>query len=59
MLAARWYPAGPLTLHSCLKIAADTVFRRRYDDAPVSNLYLFGRKEDLCWQGGGHSTGFL
>lgn len=50
MLAARWYPADPLTLRSSLRIAADTVLRRPYDEAPVSNLYLFGRKEDLAFE---------
>jgi hypothetical protein len=50
MLAARWYPADPLTLRSCLEIAAATVFRRPDDKAPVSNLYLFGRKEDLAFE---------
>src|SRR5579884_4286934 len=50
MLAAKWYPADPLTLRSCLMIARDTVIKRPYDDAPVSNLYLFGRKQDLAFQ---------
>src|SRR5713101_4977487 len=50
MLAAKWYPADPLTLRSCLKIATATVLKRTYDDAPVSNLYLFGRKEDLAFE---------
>ena len=50
MLAADWHPANPLTLKSCLKIAADTVFDRAYVDAPVSNLYLWGRKEDLAFE---------
>lgn len=50
MLAAQWYPADPLTLRSCLEIADATVLRRPYDDAPVSNLYLFGRKEDLAFE---------
>ena len=50
MLAAHWYPADPLTLRSCLKIASATVLKRPYDDAPVSNLYLFGRKEDLAFE---------
>jgi hypothetical protein len=50
MLAAKWYPADPLTLRSCLMIAEDTVIKRPYDDAPVSNLYLFGRKQDLAFQ---------
>jgi hypothetical protein len=50
MLAAKWYPADPLTLRSCLEIAEATVLKRPYDDAPVSNLYLFGRKEDLAFE---------
>jgi hypothetical protein len=50
MLAAKWYPADPLTLRSCLEIADDTVLKHQYDDAPVSNLYLWGRKEDLAFE---------
>lgn len=50
MLAAGWYPADPLSLKSCLEIAEATVLKRPYDDAPVSNLYLFGRKEDLAFE---------
>ncbi len=50
MLAAKWYPADPLSLKSCLEIAEATVFKRAYDDAPVSSLYLFGRKEDLAFE---------
>ncbi len=50
MGAATWYPADPLGLRSDVKIAADTVLKRAYDDAPVSSLYLFGRKEDLAFE---------
>ncbi len=50
MLAAQWYPADRLTLRSCLAIATDTVLRRPYDDAPVSSLFLFGRKQDLAFE---------
>jgi hypothetical protein len=50
MLAARWYPADPLTLRSRLEIAGAAVFEHPYDDAPVSNLYLWGRKEDLAFE---------
>jgi hypothetical protein len=50
LLAARWYPADPLTLKSCLEIAEASVLKRSYRDAPVSNLYLFGRKEDLAFE---------
>jgi hypothetical protein len=50
MHAAGWYPADALGLKSDLKIAADTVLDRPYDEAPVSSLYLFGRKEDLAFE---------
>jgi hypothetical protein len=47
---AQWYAADRLGLRSDLKIATDTVFDRSYDDAPVSSLFLFGRKEDLAFE---------
>jgi hypothetical protein len=50
MVAAKWYPADPLTLRSCLAIAEATVLKRPYDDAPVSNLYFWGRKQDLAFE---------
>jgi hypothetical protein len=50
LAAAAWDSADPLGLRSDLKIAADTVLRKAYGDAPVSNLYLFGRKEDLAFE---------
>jgi hypothetical protein len=50
MLAAKWYPADRLSLESSLKIAVDAVFKRPDPDAPVSNLYLFGRKEDIAFE---------
>jgi hypothetical protein len=50
LLAAGWFPADPVTLESSLKIAAGTVLRRPYDDAPVSPLYFWGRKQDLAFE---------
>jgi hypothetical protein len=50
MHAAGWFPADPLGLRSDVKIAADTVLERPYDTAPVSNLFLWGRKEDLAFE---------
>ena len=50
MKAAAWYPADPITFRSSVRIAVDSVFRRPDDDAPVSNLYLFGRKQDLAFE---------
>lgn len=50
MHAAKWFPADPLGMRADLKIAEATVLKREYDDAPVSSLYLFGRKEDLAFE---------
>lgn len=50
MDAAGWYPADALTFRSSVKISIDTVFKKPDDEAPVSSLYLFGRKEDLAFE---------
>lgn len=50
MNAAKWDPAAALGLKSDIKIAEDTILSRPDDNAPVSNLYLFGRKEDLAFE---------
>lgn len=50
MLAAGWYPADPITIESSLRIAVGVVFKRPFDEAPVSPLYLFGRKQDLAFE---------
>ena len=48
--AAGWFPADPITFRSSMRIAADTVLHRPDDDAPVSNLFLFSRKQDLAFE---------
>ena len=50
MAAALWSSADPLSLRSDVRIAEDTVLDKSYDQAPVSSLYLFGRKEDLAFE---------
>jgi hypothetical protein len=50
MIKAHWYPADAITLRSSVRIAVDSVFRRPDDDAPVSTLELFGRKQDLAFE---------
>lgn len=50
LLAAGWRPANALSIRSSLRIAVDTVFNDPDPNAPVSNLYLFGRKEDLAFE---------
>ena len=50
MLDAGWRPADPTTLRSSLRIAGSVLFDRPDPDAPVSNLYVFGRKQDLAFE---------
>jgi len=50
LVSAGWVAANPLGLRSDLRIAADSVFDKPDPNAPVSNLYLFGRKEDLAYE---------
>ncbi len=47
---AGWYTADKKTLKSMLKVARSMLTRRHYHKAPFSNLYLFGRKQDLGFQ---------
>jgi len=50
LAAARWYAADPITLQSSLRIAADVVLKKPYPHAPVSDLYLWGRRQDLAYE---------
>jgi hypothetical protein len=50
LLRAGWSPADPLTFRSSLRIAEDVVRNHPYPDAPVSNLYLWGRKQDVAFE---------
>jgi hypothetical protein len=50
MVNAGWDPADPIAFRSALRIAVDSIFRRPDDDAPVSDLDLFGRKQDLAFE---------
>ena len=50
MTAAGWFPADPITFASSVRIVVDSVFRKPDDEAPVSDLFLFGRKEDLAFE---------
>ena len=50
MTKAGWVPADPMTFESSVRIAVDSVFRRPDETAPVSSLYLFGRKQDLAFE---------
>lgn len=50
MADAHWEPADPITYRSSLRIAIDSVMRRPYVDAPVSNLYVNGKKQDFAFE---------
>ena len=50
MHAAGWYPADPITLKSSIEIVGSVLFDRPYREAPVSNLYYLGRREDLAFE---------
>ena len=47
---ARWLIPDPITSHTSAKIAADSLAHRSYPTAPVSNLYVFGRVQDLAFE---------
>ena len=50
MHAAHWYPADPITWRSSVEIIGSVVLDRPYHDAPVSNLFYQGRREDLAFE---------
>ena len=50
MHAAGWFPADPITLRTSVRIVVDSVIKRPDDEAPVSDLFLFGRKQDLAFE---------
>jgi hypothetical protein len=50
MNAAKWYPADPVTFKSSVEIAGSVLLDRAYPDAPVSNLFYLGRREDLAFE---------
>ena len=50
MVAAKWQPADPITFKSSVKLVKSVVLHRPDETAPVSNLYLWKRKEDLAFE---------
>src|SRR5262245_13692170 len=50
LLAAGWLPADPVTWRSSLRITSSTLLRKPYEKAPVSPLFVWGRKQDLAYQ---------
>src|SRR5690349_12617750 len=47
---AGWLVPDPITAESTAKIIADTLAHKSYPTAPVSNLYVFGRVQDLAFE---------
>lgn len=50
MERAGWYKADPHSLRNMIRHGLSTVYGFSYPNAPVSNLYLFGRKQDLAFE---------
>jgi hypothetical protein len=47
---AGWLIPDPITTQSSMKIAMDSLAHRSYPTAPVSNLYVYGRVQDLAFE---------
>jgi LssY C-terminus len=47
---AGWLIPDPITSQTSAKIAGDSLAHRSYPTAPVSNLYAFGRVQDLAFE---------
>src|SRR6266851_2135200 len=47
---AGWLIPDPITPKTAEKIAADSIAHRSYPTAPVSNLYVFGRVQDMAFE---------
>jgi len=54
--SAGWYRADEIDFVTSARICADSVLGRAYSTAPVSNLYLYGRKEDMAFERPGHNV---
>ena len=50
MLDAGWTPADPISWRTSLGIARSVLEKRPDPTAPVSNLFVFGRKQDLAFE---------
>jgi hypothetical protein len=50
MTRAGWHTADHPTLRNSLRIAYAILFKQPYPTAPFSNLFLFGRRQDIGFQ---------
>ena len=53
---AGWYRADEIDFITSARISIDSILGRAYSTAPVSNLYLYGRKEDMAFERPGHNV---
>jgi hypothetical protein len=53
---AGWYRADEITFITAVRISIDSLLARKYSTAPVSNLYLFGRRQDIAFEQPGRSV---
>src|SRR5215468_4703404 len=47
---ADWLIPDPITAQTSARISVDSLAHRSYPTAPVSNLYVFGRVQDLAFE---------
>ena len=48
--AAGWVATDPVTARSAIRIGTSVALNRPYPSAPVSDLYLFGRVQDIAFE---------
>ncbi|MGO8947388.1 MAG: LssY C-terminal domain-containing protein [Ktedonobacterales bacterium] len=54
--AGGWYRADEIDFITSARISYDSILARKYATAPVSNLYLYGRREDYAFELPGNSV---
>lgn len=50
LLLAGWIPADGITIRTSLSTANSVLFNKPYPREPMSNLYLWGRRQDLAFE---------
>ena len=55
-VGAGWYRADEIDLITALRISVSAILGTQYSTAPVSNLYLFGRPQDIAFQRPGRNV---
>ncbi len=48
--AAHWVPADPITWASSARIVVSSAIHRAYETAPVSDLFVYGKKQDVAFE---------